>query len=95
MSSMKNLLGDMTFEEFEAKRKQVLGLFADSISLEELENQQVYTGELYRMWKELHGNDLTVEYIEKIGNVDLTWEQIDTGAKMLVDGFISWLESYE
>ena len=39
MSSMKNLLGDMTFEEFEAKRKQVLGLFADSISLEELENQ--------------------------------------------------------
>ena len=47
------------------------------------------------MWKELHGNDLTVEYIEKIGNVDLTWEQIDTGAKMLVDGFISWLESYE
>jgi hypothetical protein len=96
MSNMKEVLGDMTLEEFEAKRKLVLEKLKD-ISFYEIDEEYCADArDLYDCWLEIQGKEYTQKWVKYNGtNGQINTEQVNVLIKELIFKFKKWLESFE
>lgn len=95
MSNMKNLLGDMDFEEFLAKRELVL----EKVSSMDLNGFYDIScdivGMFYDYWLEIGGRCIANERVRKqYGGVITTIEELDEYTQYLVERFVDWLKSF-
>jgi hypothetical protein len=93
MANMKDLLGDMDFEEFEVMRKSVLQKMkrANWKLLTESDNE---TKTIYNYWLEIGGKELIKNWVNDHGS-HMTEVRVLEGISYIVGAFISWLESFE
>jgi hypothetical protein len=94
MSNIKNLLGDMDFEEFGVKRKSVL----DKVKALEINEFNDLccddTATFYDYWLEIGGKGIAYERVQNHYGGQVTLEQVDEFAQYLLDRFIGWLKSF-
>jgi hypothetical protein len=95
MSNMKNLLGDMDFEEFEAKRKSVMDKVKGLNIKEFYELKCDDTSKFYDYWLEIGGRQIANKRVlSQYGGVITTIEELDEYTQYLLKRFIGWLESF-
>lgn len=96
MSNIKNLLGDMTLEEFEVKRKTVLEKIRNLRDSDENVEMDSDARNLYDIWLEVQGRDFAQKWVKYNGtNGHINQEQVIELAEELINKFIEWLEIYK
>lgn len=91
MANMKDLLGEMTLEEFEAKGESI---FAETKTVCENSFVKSYSKEarrLYNIWLKDQGTELLKNTIAKYDR-DMLEENIDMLVQFMMENFIIWLE---
>lgn len=92
MSKIKDLLGDMTLEEFEVKRKAVLSTLGESDDwVESMATCLWNSCGLYDMWLGIEGRAFAIERQMSYGD-NITTDQLDDYTRSLVGKFKEWLE---
>lgn len=95
MSNMKNLLGDMDFEEFEVKREQVLNKVKGLKITEFLELNCNDISTFYDYWLNIGGTAIASKRVRShYGGILTTIEEVDEYCAYLLERFIGWLESF-
>ena len=94
MSSIKDLLGDMTLEEFEVKRKDAVTKLK-GVALEDMGGEEYKdVKELYSCWIALEGKQLTQQWVKDRGG-SITTVQLDELVLYSINEFIGWLDSLD
>lgn len=99
MSNMKNILGDMTLEEFEVKRKTVLEKFEGAKIEDHLdkligeEDEIEMFDDLYFIWLNVEGTEFANKRMQEDYGGHINIEQFFEYAQGLHDRFIEWLKS--
>jgi hypothetical protein len=95
MSNMKNLLGDMDFEEFEVKREQVLDKVKGMSSIEFIELHCDDVTTFYDYWLEIGGKAIANKRLKTHHKgIITTIGEFDEYAQYLLDRFVGWIESF-
>ena len=94
MSGMKSLLGDMTFEEFEEMRRDVLEKLRDRQWTKFEEEYCENARQLYNYWLQIGGRVLIHNWVHDHGGCVLESEIVEC-MYFMFDSFVDWLESFE
>jgi hypothetical protein len=95
MSEMKNVLGDMDFEEFLASRKLVLEK-VKGVDLNEFLNISCDTvDKFYDYWLDIGGRCIAEARMHNHYNGRIVVDQVDEFAQYLLSRFVDWLENFD
>lgn len=94
MSGMKNLLGDMDFEEFLASRKLVLEK-VKGLEVNEFIEVSCDTVEMfYDYWLDIGGRCIAQARMYNHYDGRISMEQVDEFIEYMIKRFIDWLENF-
>jgi transketolase len=92
MSGMKDLLGDMTLEEFEVMRKTVLEQIEKLYDSNDVEISSD-ARKLYDYWLELQGKEYAQKWVKYNGsNGHINHEQVNVLITEMFNKFEKWLD---